>query len=160
MTPALKNLARCAALAFAAISLSLFASNASAQSLPGYQPPEKGKPTNELSISQKAAQGKAPLAKIYGHLKANVTKIKQLPPLDPKEKKAKTEKQFQIGVTRALPTELNPLTDSTLYSVAEGDVRVAGVVSTGALYTRLHFKEMSLPIGARVFVYSASNPDQ
>src|SRR5207302_8070319 len=40
------------------------------------------------------------------------------------------------------------------------DVRVAGVVSTGALYTRLHFKEMSLPIGARVFVYSASNPDQ
>ena len=65
MTPALKNLARCAALALAVISLSLFASHASAQSLPGYQPPDKGKPANELSNSQKAAQGKAPVYKYY-----------------------------------------------------------------------------------------------
>ena len=130
------------------------------QSLPGYQPPDKATPTTEPSNRQKAAQGKAPLAKLYGDLKPNTAKIKLLPALTKKEKKRKTEKQFQVGVTRSLPIELNPLTDSALYSVAEGDVRVSEVVSTGALALRLHFKSMSLPAGARVFLYSATNPDQ
>src|SRR5690242_11530507 len=73
------------------------------QSLPGYQPPDKGTPTTELSNRQKAAQGKAPLAKLYGDLKPNTAKIKLLPALTQKEKKRKTEKQFQVGVTRSLP---------------------------------------------------------
>ncbi len=38
-------------------------------------------------------------------------------------------------------------------------MRMMGVVSEGALYTRVHFTGMSLPAGARVFVYSMKNPD-
>jgi pre-peptidase/List-Bact-rpt repeat protein len=147
--------------AAAAVLLSLcFAVTSRSQSMPGYQAADKRKPATELSNSQKAAQGKAPLAKLYSQLKPNSAKTKLLPALTPKEKKRKVEKQFQIGVTRSLLTELNPLTDSALYSIAEGDVRVAEVVSTGALSMRLRFKGMSLPKGARVFVYSANNPDQ
>src|SRR2546423_1379147 len=147
-------------LAITATSFLFLATTARSQSMPGYQPPDKGKPANELSNSQKAAQGKAPLAKLYGHLKPDANKIKRLPKLDQREKKRKSDKRFQVGITRPLSIALNPLTGSALYSVAGGDVRIAEVVSTGALYTRLHFKEMSLPAGARVFVYSATNPDQ
>lgn len=147
-------------LAIIAACLLFLATSARAQSMPGFQPPNKGQSANQLSNSQKAARGQAPLAKLYGHLKANAAKIKRLPALEQRAQKLKFDKRLQIGVARPLPTELNPLTDSAVYSVAEGEVRVAEVVSTGAFYTRLHFKDMSLPPGARVFVYSASNPDQ
>src|SRR5947207_6097615 len=88
-------------LAIIATSFLFLATTARSQSMPGYQPPDKGKPANELSNSQKAARREAPLAKIYGHLKPDAAKVKQLPALTRKEKKKqKTEKQLQIGVTR------------------------------------------------------------
>src|SRR6185436_17252811 len=83
----------------------------------------------------------------------------RLPALNPSEqKKAVSEKLLQIGVVRPLPIPLNPLRDSTAYVVAEGEVNVSAVATEGALNTRVHFKDMSLPPGARVFVYSASKP--
>lgn len=135
-------------------------SSVSAQSMPGYRAPDKPKAA-EVSVSAKAAQGKAPLSKLYGHLKTDPAKVKRLPPIDPREKlKDLQEKMVRIGVVRPLEAPFDPLTDSAIYSVREGDVRVGAVVSEGALYTRVHFKGMSLPDGARVFVYSASNPDE
>lgn len=129
-----------------------------AQSLPGYQAPDKPK-TVEPPIATKVERGQAPLAKLYGHLKPDAAKIKRLPPLKPSAKQKKSDKLLQIGEVRMLGSDLNPLTDSAIYSVAEGDVRVAAVVSQGAVYTRIHFKGFALPTGARVFVYSAANPD-
>ena len=61
---------------------------------------------------------------------------------------------------RNLQTPLDPLSDSTLYTVAEGYIRVAGVTSEGAVAVRVQFKDMSLPPGARVFVYSPTNPNE
>lgn len=130
------------------------------QSAPGYRAPDKPKAA-EVSVSEKAAQGKAPLSKLYGHLITDPAKVKRLPALDPSEKlKEVKDKIVRIGVLRSLATPLDPLTDSAIYSVPEGDVRVGAIVSEGALYTRVHFKGMSLPAGARVFVYSLANPDE
>jgi hypothetical protein len=160
MSPGQKNLARRSGLAFAALCLLLFASTAHAQSLPGFQAPPKPTVKDDTAISIKVARGQAPLSKLYGHLKADASKAKLLRPLTEREKRQKSEKLLQIGVVRRLSSPLNPLTDGAAYTVPEGEVRVASVVTEGALYTRVHFKGMSLPAGARVFVYSIANPDE
>jgi len=146
-------------LAVAAFVLFVCAS-AYGQSMPGYQAPDKPKAA-ELSVSEKAAQGKAPLSQLYGHLKTDPAKVKRLPALDPREKlKTLPSKALRIGAIRTLPKPIKGSSDGTVYQIAEGDVRVFEVVSEGALYTRVHFKGMSLPDGARVFVYSLANPDE
>ena len=61
---------------------------------------------------------------------------------------------------RDLATPLDALSDTALYTVAEGEIRVGGVVSEGAVAVRVQFKDMSLPPGARVFVYSPANPNE
>jgi hypothetical protein len=149
-----------AAIAAATIVILCCFSSASAQSLPGYQGPDKPKQIDNAPPEVKAKRGQAPLNKLYGQLKADESKTKRLRPLKDSEKRQKSEKLFQIGVVRRLATALNPLNDSALYAVPEGEVRVASVVTEGALYTRLHFRRMSLPAGARVFVYSMANPDE
>ena len=136
-----------------------FAVSSRSQSMPGYQAPDKAK--DQTPVSVKAARGEAPLSKLYGHLKADASKIKRLEPLKVADKARKSEKEklFQVGVVRELPSPLNPLTDSTSYVVTEGEVRVAAIISEGARQMRLQFRAFSLPVGARVFVYSASDPN-
>jgi hypothetical protein len=135
------------------------AHSAFGQSAPGYQAPRK-LPVKEESSVTKAARGQAPLAKVYTHLKPDASRIKHLPALSQRLKRSKSEKLLQVGVVRTLPSALNPLTDSAMYSIAEGDVRVAAVRSEGARYMRVLFKDFSLPAGARVFVYSKSDTDE
>ena len=154
----------CASL-FARLSVAvvcLFSSIAltNAQSLPGHQAPNKPKPA-EASLATKAARRQAPLANLYGHLRADTTKVKRLPPLKSADKAKKFEKKnlVQVGLVRELPDPLNPLTDSATYAVIEGEVRVAAIVSEGARRMRVQFKDFSLPPGARVFVYSAGDPN-
>ncbi|HKP37205.1 MAG TPA: Calx-beta domain-containing protein, partial [Pyrinomonadaceae bacterium] len=132
------------------------------QSMKGFQAPKKPiSADQQVPESVKAAHGQAPLNKLYGHLQIDSAKVRRLPPLDPSEqKKAVSDKLLRIGIVRPLPIALDPLTDSAVYPVAEGDVHIAAVVSEGALFTRVHFKDMSLPPGARVFVYSMSKPDE
>jgi uncharacterized repeat protein (TIGR01451 family) len=52
------------------------------------------------------------------------------------------------------------MSSGRLYRLGEDDVRVMGIVTEGALYTRVHFRSLSLPVGARVFVYSMKNTDE
>ena len=100
------------------------------------------------------------MRKLYDHLRPEAAKSKHLPPLSAREKRRRlANKLLQIGVVRTLPLALDPVNDSAEYSIAEGRVEVASVVSEGARHVRLHFKNFSLPAGARVFVYSAANPD-
>jgi lysyl endopeptidase len=129
------------------------------QSMPGFQAPDKR--IVKENILLKAARGQAPLVKLYGNLNAESAKVKRLPSLDLRENnKQKLEKLLRIGVVRQLAVPLDPISDSAFYRIAEGDVRVAALVSPGSLRTRLHFQSMSLPTGARVFVYSMSDPDE
>jgi len=131
----------------------------SGQSMPGFQAREK--PIVKENILLKAARGQAPLITLYGNLNAEPSKVKRLPSLDLRESnKQKFEKLLRIGVVRQLGLPLNPISDSAFYRLAEGEVRVAAIVSSGSLRTRLHFEGMSLPTGARVFVYSMSDPDE
>jgi hypothetical protein len=134
-----------------------------AQSVRGLQAPEKTAATIEPPVQVKAARGEAPLSRLYDYLKVEPAKIKQLPALSEREKRTDlSEKILRIGVVRPFDRALNPLSDGPLYRLSDGnagDVRVLGIVSTGALYTRVHFSGMSLPPGARVFVYSLKNPD-
>lgn len=143
------------------LSVLLLASSAYGQSSPGLQAPNKPKVKDDTPVAAKALRGEAPFNRMYGHLKLDSKKIKRLGELSRKEQKSKKDdKVLRTGVVRSLETPLDPLSDSALYTVAEGDIRVAGVVSEGAVAIRVQFKDMSLPPGARVFVYSPTNPDE
>src|SRR5689334_6767270 len=121
--------------AAAAVLLSLcFAVTSRSQSMPGYQAPVKPKPADNVSVAEKAKRGEVPLAKIYGHLKADAGKTKRLPPIKARDKRQRLEKRLQVGVVRTLTSPLNPLIDSVSYTVAEGEVRVASIITEGALY--------------------------
>jgi len=139
----------------------LFACSAYGQSAPGLQTPDRPKVKDDTPLAVKAARGEVPFSRIYGHLKLSPTNTKRLGRLSPAEQKKKKDQKFlRIGVVRSLVTPLDPFADSTLYPVTEGDIRVAGVVSEGAVAVRVQFKDMSLPPGARVFVYSLTNPNE
>ena len=142
-------------------SVLLFACSAYGQSVPGFQAPDKPKVKDDTPVAVKAARGEVPFSRMYGHLKLDSTKTKRLGQLSRSEiKRKKGEKFLRIGVVRDLTAPLDPLSDSTLYTVNEGYIRVGGVASDGAVGIRVQFKDMSLPPGARVFVYSLSNPNE
>ena len=145
-----------------AIVVLFLAASAYGQSVPGLQAPDKPKVKDDTPVAEKAARGEVPFNRIYGHLKAGSAKTKRLGPLTRSElkQKQKDSKFLRIGVVRSLSTPLDPVSDSALYTVAEGYIHVAGVVSEGAVSVRVQFKEMSLPAGARVFVYSPSDPSE
>lgn len=130
-------------------------------SIPGIKAPDEKEAAvkQEIPVEIRAARGQAPLARLYDYLKVEPSKIRRLPAPEAREmQEAKPEKRLQIGTVRAFPRPLKVSTDAAPYRVVEGEVRVMGVVSEGALYTRVHFTNMSLPAGARVFVYSLKNP--
>jgi hypothetical protein len=149
------------ALIISALCLLSLASSTYGQSAPGFQAPQRGKSEDKTPASIKAARGQAPLRNLYDHLKVDPATTKRLPPLDEREKKRKlTGKALQIGAVRSLPDSIEPTSDGAVYQTDEGEVRVMAVVSEGALYTRVQFTQMSLPVGARVFVYSMQDPDE
>ena len=142
-------------------SVLLFTCSAYGQSVPGLQAPNKPKVKDDTPNAVKAARGEVPFSRKYGHLKLSAAKTKRLGRLNPSEqKKTKDDKLLHIGVVRPLLTPLDPLSDSDVYTVDEGYIRVAGVVSEGAVAVRVQFKDMALPAGARVFVYSPTNPNE
>jgi hypothetical protein len=144
--------------------LSLCAFNAQAQqlSIPGLRAPEKSPAAKKgLPMAVRAARGEAPLSRLYDYVKVAPSKLRRLPALATREvQNPGPEKRLRIGEVRAFPQPIRVSSDSTLYRVAEGDVRVMGIVSEEARYTRVHFTGMSLPAGARVFVYSLKNPEE
>jgi fimbrial isopeptide formation D2 family protein len=144
--------------------LSICAFNAQAQqlSIPGLRAPEKSPSTNKkLPAAVRAARGEAPLSRLYDYAQVEQSKIRRLPALDPRAiREEESKKKLRIGVVRTFSRPVKVSSDSTLRRIAEGDVRVIGLVSEGALYTRVHFTGMSLPAGARVFVYSLKNPEE
>ena len=148
---------RLAALIGAVLILTVAASG---QSLNGYQAPQERKVKDDKPLMSKALNGEVPFRKVNAKLEVSSARVKRLSQLNKHSEKGKNDKLFHVGVVRSLKTPLDPRTDSDVHSIQTGVVRVAGVVSSGALAVRVQFKEMSLPAGARVFVYSMSNPDE
>src|ERR1700752_2398598 len=144
-----------------AIVILLLAGSALGQSMPGFQAPNKPKVKDDTPNAVKAGRGEVPFSQRYGHLKLDSHKTKRLGQLSRHEQNKQSDDKFlRIGVVRPLAPPLDPLTDSALYTVSEGYIRVAGVVCEGAVAIRVQFKDMSLPQGARVFVYSPTNPNE
>jgi hypothetical protein len=115
----------------------------------------------ETPIQIRAERGEAPLNRLYGNIKVEPSKIRRLPLLSERDvKTVESAKRIQIGTVRPFSRSLDILAESAIYRVAEGEVRVMGVVSEGALSTRVHFTKVALPAGARIFVYSLKNPDE
>lgn len=139
-------------VAVASLGLLLLAVSAQAQSLPGFQAPAKPK-TQEEPANLRAARGAAPMTHLYSHLKVDEAKLKRLGPLTRDEMQRRQDKFRQIGIVRQFQKPIDPLSDSAVYIMREGDVRVSGVVSDEAAAVRVQFGGMSLPAGARVFVY-------
>jgi hypothetical protein len=138
--------------------------NAQTVSAPGARSPVK-KPEamrQELSVQERAARGEIPFSRVYDFIKVEAQAIHRLPPLDESEKQqeAGPEMKLKVGAARPFQTPLEILSGGTPYSIAEGEVRVIGVVSEGALFTRVHFDKTAMPRGARLFVSSMNNPDE
>jgi fimbrial isopeptide formation D2 family protein len=146
----------------ALLAVSAFDAQAQQLSIPGLRAPEKNSSAKkELSAGVRAARGEAPLHSLYEHLRIEQSKIRRLSALDPSAiQEEKSEKKLRVGVIRTFSRPIKVSSDSTLYNIAEGDVRVIGLVSEGAIYTRARFTGMALPAGARVFVYSLKNPEE
>ena len=156
--PALKLIAVCLLLAGAAAT-------ARAQSLPGVKAPDEAKAParQELPAALKATLGLAPLGKLYDFVRVDPSKLRLLRAPDPSELREEPRpgrKKVRVGLVRAFPTPLEMDRDAAAYRVAEGWVRVLGLRSEGALMTRVHITGMSLPAGARIFVYSLKNPEE
>lgn len=154
------------ALKFVILCLLLFAQGIHAQetvSVNGSRSPVERRPTpeQEPSMQVKAARGQAPLSRLYDHIQVNEETIHRLPALPLAEREAQgLEKRLRVGAVRPFPQPLDASSDSSLYSVPDGEVRVMGAVSEGALSIRVRFTNMALPPGARLFVYSMRNRDE
>ncbi|HKR00017.1 MAG TPA: Calx-beta domain-containing protein, partial [Pyrinomonadaceae bacterium] len=153
-------------LLHAALCLLVFAASASAQqlSIPGIKGTgdKEASAQKQIPIEIRAEQGLAPLGRLYDFIKVESYRVRRLPALSESRIREgmPEEKRFRIGTVRTFLRAPDVLADSALYHLPDGEVRVMGVVSEGALFTRLHFTEMSLPAGARVFVYSLKNPEE
>ncbi|HYE74737.1 MAG TPA: BACON domain-containing carbohydrate-binding protein, partial [Blastocatellia bacterium] len=146
---------------FSVCLFAFFVINAQAQtSVPGWTPPAKKAEKAAPSINELAARGEAPLSRLHQELKLESITAYKLPPLSPQAKRQKQgEKRLRIGVSRQLPEPININTTNTSYKVSGGTLRLARIVSEGAVSMRLHLTNIALPKGTRVFVFSAQNPD-
>ena len=114
-----------------------------------------------LPLAVKVARGEAPLSKLYSDIKLDPSAFYRLPQLKASEMEQDgSVKRMRIGTTRLLAKTLQPSADARRFSVPEGEVRLLGIVSEQALQVRVHFADANLAKGARLFVYSASNPDE
>ena len=152
---------KCLELSLLVLCLLLIAPSIHGQSVRGFQAPEKARSTSDVSVQERAVRGEAPLKLLYSYLKVDQAMVERLrPPTAAELRKESSAKILRIGVVRSVGRPLDPMSSGRLYQVGADDVRVMGIVSEGALYTRVHFRSMSLPVGARVFVYSMKNTDE
>ncbi len=143
------------------IFLAVFTGKANAQtSLPGYTPPAP-KPAPELSLSEKARRGTAPLSRLSPQIKLESVRLHRLPALDVREMRPERKStRLRIGAVRQLNQPLSTAKDGTTFQLPEGKLFLLRVATVGAAMARLHFNNVALPPSARLFVYSRANPDE
>lgn len=138
--------------------------NAQTASAPGARSPVKKPeaPRQEMPPLERAKRGEVPFSRAYDFIRVEAKSIHRLAALDESEKRQESgpDKKLRVGAVRDLKTPLDIFSAGTSYRIDEGEVRVIGVVSEGALSTRIHFGKTALPNGARVFVYSMGNPEE
>lgn len=147
---------------FTLACLSCFARNAQAQvSVSGWTPPAKSRPEQaRLSLREQAQRGEAPPSQLYRQINRQAAAGKRLPAPSARElQQERNSLRLRIGAIRQLNSPLSSWEEMTSYSVPEGQVYVTRIASEGALSLRLHFTDVSLPEGARLFVASEQTPE-
>ena len=96
-------------------------------------------------------QTEPPLSRMHKEIKVDQAVTYRLPPPDAIPA-AKGKGRLQVGVDR--PFSLNPILKSKWFDLGpNGRVGVFGLVSSGAVQLRVHFTDVDLPRGAKVFIY-------
>ena len=99
-----------------------------------------------------------PPSRIHKEIKVDQSVIYRLPPPGALPA-AKGKGRLQTGGSR--PFSLNPILKAKWYDLGpNGRVGVFGLVSSGAVQVRVHFTDVDLPRGAKIFVYAMKNPDE
>jgi uncharacterized protein (TIGR03437 family) len=130
-------------------------------SVPGWTDSRRPAAAQKPPIAERAAKGEAPLSRKYDSIRIEAAPLHRLPAPRPEELRPKNaEKKLRIGVNRRLPQPLDESAGSSFFDLPEGRAGVMRVGSAGAVQIRLHFSRVALSANARLFVYSAKNPDE
>src|SRR5262245_58083320 len=122
--------------------------------------PSAPKEKQILSHEEKARRGAAPLSRILSGIKIESARVHRLPALTSSEMRPERKSmRLRVGAVRQIDRPLAAQSDATVIQTPEGKVYLMRVTSEGAVMTRLHFNQVALPAGARLFVYSRVNPD-
>ena len=100
-----------------------------------------------------------PPSRTHKEIKIDQSVTYRMPPPDAIQTVKGKGRPLQTGVLRSL--SLNPILKSKWFDLGrDGRVGVFGLVSSGAVQVRVHFTDVDLPRGAKLFVYSMKNPDE
>ncbi|HEX8289275.1 MAG TPA: FG-GAP-like repeat-containing protein [Pyrinomonadaceae bacterium] len=128
-------------------------SNPGKSSLEGF-----GKPDGQ---EKQTKSRELPFSRVYEFIKPGASKITRLPKLTEAEKSSPAgEKKLQVGRVRQLNNEVSSFSQGDSFAVADGKVWITQITSEEAVQTRVQFSNMNLPEGGRVFVYSATDPNE
>ncbi len=113
-----------------------------------------------LSTEDRVAAGELPASRLYSFADPETATTVRLPPLTEKflKQQQSTGKRNLVGVTRDLPQPIAQRSDTTTFDAPEGTLSIVKIVAEGARQIRVRFTDVNLPKGARLFVYSPTNP--
>jgi hypothetical protein len=121
-------------------------------------------PKHPVDILLRARRGELPYGKIFKNILPSANAKKRLPPLAEGEAANRPgitpqTKPLRIGTVRLVEPAVNPWILGDKHLLSDGRISVMAVATTDSLLMRLHFTKFDLPVGSRVFVYSAENAD-
>ena len=115
------------------------------------------------SVPEQTSKSEVPISRRYPQIKPESVTAHILPPLSERDRQkleaSDNRKKVRIGAIRNFAAPLDGLADSTGFTVPEGRVAIVRVVTTGSLFVRVHFTDVALPAGARLFVYAPGQTD-
>jgi hypothetical protein len=113
----------------------------------------------KAKVKEQSKVKDTPPSQTHKQIKIDESVTYRLPQLNPNATVQGKGRPLQIGVTR--PLSLDPLAKSKWFSLGGGgQVGGFGIISPGALQLRVHFINVALPRGAKIFISSMKNPDE
>jgi hypothetical protein len=106
---------------------------------------------------------KSPPRRAYDFIRADDASTHRLPPLAKAgaEPSQGINKKLRIGTVRAITPPLSFPAAGKCFDLGEdGDDIVLAIVSADARQVRVHFEQVMLPVGAKIFVSSLENSDE
>ena len=113
----------------------------------------------QATLKEQSKIKEVPPSRTHKQIKIDESVTYRLPPLNRDATAQGKGRPLQVGVTR--PLALDPLAKSKWFSLGRGgQVGGFGIISAGALQLSVHFINVALPRGAKIFISSMKNPDE